>query len=97
MAVYKYDDDFIVSRAKEGEIDELETFYLQIAQNLQLQDPYLGEWVKAMVYIELCRRNIEADGFANKMKAYQEKANWAVSMSQNQTSGAFGTIAVERG
>ena len=94
--LYKYEDIFLTSKVDEQELEELENKKYQEALNLGLSGFYLEEYVKAKVYEEIARRNLEADGMQEKMDAYKQRAEEVYEIAKTKTPAGIGTMKIAR-
>jgi len=95
---YEYDDEFIISGVDEVEIEKIENnAFIEINEKFGITDSfYLEKLTIAKVYMELCRRNLEANGMKDKYDIYKNDFDFYFKRT-TKTSGGIGNIPLVRG
>jgi len=95
---YEYDDEFVTSGIDNIEIEKIENnVFIEINEKLGITDSfYLEKLTIAKVYMELCRRNLEANGMKDKYDIYKNDFDFYFK-SATKTNGGIGNIPLVRG
>ena len=99
MAIYTYDDSFIVGSVDSDELDNAENKAIEEVEKLGITDIFYKEKaVVAKVYVELSLSQLENDGMDAKYKAYKDKFKEYVALAKNNSSSSnISTIKIARG
>ena len=99
MAIYTYDDSFIVDSIDAAELDNEELKAIEEVEKVGISDAFYKEKaVVSKVYIELSLMQLENDGMNDKYKAYKEKYKEYISLAKNNSSSAnVSTMPIARG
>lgn len=99
MAMYTYNDSFIVDSVDPVEIDNAEEKAIQEVEKIGITDLFYKEKaVVAKVYITLATLQLENDGMSEKRKAYERDFKHYVSLSKsNSSTSNISTIPIARG
>ena len=99
MAIYTYDDDFVINSVDTTELDKAEADAILEVSMLKITDEYYKEKsVKAKTLATLCLRQLEGDGMEFKYKAYMKDFDRYISLSINKSSpSSISTISIMRG
>jgi hypothetical protein len=99
MAIYTYDDDFVVGSVDETELDKAEAdAILEVSMLNVVDEYYIEKSVKAKTLATLCLHQLENDGMDFKYKAYIKDFDRYVSLAKTDSSTSnISTIPIARG
>jgi len=99
MALYAYNDDFIINSIDADTLYEEENKAIDEVEKLNITDPFYKEkLVIAKVYIALSLMQLENDGMNLKYNSYSKEYQRYVSLSKsNSSSSNVSSIPVMRG
>lgn len=94
---YEYKDKFLADKVTTETLEELENFYSQMADTLEITDELAREeWVTSNVYCEIARRNIEGSGFDKKLEVYQQKVKEAYQLAKTKRPSLVSNLRTVR-
>ena len=95
--VYEYSDRFLIDGIDETQIEDIEAKkYDFVLNRLNIDDSYyLEKLTKALVYMELAKRQLESEGMKAKYDIY--KAEYEHFLSLAKTGGEVCNIKLQRG
>ena len=96
--LYEYEDPFLIKKVDDAALQKLEDEALQQAQKLGITDDlYKKQYVQAYVYVQIAKRNIEADGMKDKYEIYSKELDRIYDLAKTNSPSNFYTITVGRG
>ncbi len=96
--IYEYEDTFLIKKVNEPALQKLEDEAILQAQKLDITDElYKKEYVKAYVYIQIAKRNLEAEGMKEKYEIYSKELDKIYTLSKTSSPSNFSTISLSRG
>ena len=99
MAIYTYNDTFIVDSVDPSELDKAEANAILEVQKIGIADAFYKEKaVVSKVYVTLATLQLENDGMVEKRKAYESEFKHTVKLAKSNSSTTnVSTIPVARG
>lgn len=99
VAIYTYDDTFIVDSVDPIELDNTEAKAIEEVDKIGITDEFYKEKaVVSKVYATLATLQLENNGMSEKRKAYESEFRHYVSLAKNNSSTTnVSTIPVIRG
>lgn len=99
MAIYTYDDTFIVDSVDPIELDNAEANAIKEVEKIGIIDEFYKEKaVVAKAYVTLATLQLENDGMIDKRRAYENNFKYYVSLAKNNSSSTnISTIPIMRG
>ena len=96
--LYEYEDQFLIRKVDDAALQKLEDEALQQAQKLSITDElYKKQYAQAYVYVQIAKRNIEADGMKDKYEIYSKELDRIYDLAKTNSPSNFYTITVGRG
>jgi len=92
MLVYDgyYDDSFVVDSIEEIDMLQVETDILTYLDTLGVtEEPFRRKACVCGVYVELCKLQLENEGFKDKLSVYEKCYTDTIQDSKNIGSGAI--------
>ena len=99
MAIYTYNDSFIVGSVDPLEIDNAEANAILEVDKIGITDVFYKEKaVVSKVYVTLATLQLENDGMVEKRKAYENEFKHYINLAKtNSSTSNISTIPLARG
>jgi hypothetical protein len=92
--IYEYDDKFLTAGIDETEIENIEAEkYNFVLNKLNINDNYyLEKLTKSLVYMQLAKMQLEADGMKAKYDIYKAEYEHFLNLARNSVGGMFNVL-----
>ena len=96
--IYEYNDEFLTDNIDDAQIENIEAEkYNFVLNKLNINDNYyLEKLTKALVYMELAKRQLESEGMRAKYDVYKAEYEHFLKLASATGSEVF-NISVARG
>jgi len=99
MAIYTYNDSFIIDSVDSVEIDNAEANAILEVEKIGIVDEFYKEKsVVSKVYMTLATLQLDSEGMEQKRKAYERDFNHYITLAKtNSSTTNVSTIPIARG
>lgn len=96
--IYTYDDEFVINSIAPEKLDGAEADAIIEADALLVTaEPYREKVVKAIVYMNFARLQLEAEGMKDKLDTYQKQYDQYYNLSKTSNPSGVSNIPLGRG